>query len=109
MPHRTRTRVALPAAQASQKTSWTFLTNHSHVLICLWKQPDMRLREVALVVGITERAVQKIVQELEAGGFLVRQRVGRRNHYRIELDRPLRHPVEAHKTVRDMLQMVAGA
>lgn len=113
MPHRARHPASAPAhpvapAHSAHKASWTFLTNHSHVLICLWKQPDMRLRDVALVVGITERAVQKIVQELEAGGILVRERVGRRNHYRIELDRPLRHPVEAHQTVRNLLQMVGG-
>ena len=86
--------------------SWTFLTNHSHVLICLALDPDMLLREVAAKVGITERAVQKIVLELEEGGVLVRTRVGRRNQYTIKEGRALRHPVEGHRQVRDLLDMV---
>lgn len=94
------------ADAAPVHTGWTFLTNHSHVLICLWKEPDMRLRDVAAVVGITERAVQKIVQDLEAAGVLHRERIGRRNHYHIALDRPLRHPVEAHRHIRDLLHLV---
>ena len=85
---------------------WTFLTNHSHVLICLALQPDMLLREVAIKVGITERAVQKIVLELEEGGVLIRERVGRRNHYTIKEGRSLRHAVEGHRQVKDLLDMV---
>ncbi|MEM9348178.1 MAG: winged helix-turn-helix domain-containing protein [Planctomycetota bacterium] len=91
---------------ANKPASWTFLTNHSHVLICLALEPDMRLREVAQKVGITERAVQKIVMELEEGGVLVRKRVGRRNHYTIKEGRALRHPVEGHRQVGDLLDMV---
>ncbi|MBX2852354.1 MAG: winged helix-turn-helix transcriptional regulator [Phycisphaeraceae bacterium] len=99
-------------ADASKQNSngkpagWTFLTNHSHVLICLALEPDMLLREVAQKVGITERAVQKIVLELEEGGVLVREKVGRRNHYTIKEGRSLRHPVEGHRQVRDLLDMV---
>ena len=85
---------------------WTFLTNHAHVLICLAKDPTLRLRDVAALVGITERAVQKIVQELEAGGVLSRERDGRRNVYEIHADRPLRHPVESHCRISEMLQWV---
>lgn len=85
---------------------WTFLTNHSHVLICLAIDPNMLLREVAQRVGITERAVQKIVHELEEGGVLVRKKVGRRNRYTIKEGRSLRHPVEGHRRVRDLLDMV---
>ena len=92
----------------TKSTSWTFLTNHSHVLICLALQPDMLLREVAQKVGITERAVQKIVLELEEGGVLVRERVGRRNHYTIKEGRSLRHSVEGHRRVKDLLDMVRG-
>lgn len=92
---------------ATTKTAgWTFLTNHSHVLICLAMQPDMLLREVAQKVGITERAVQKIVLELEEGDVLTRERVGRRNHYTIKEGRSLRHPVEGHRQVKDLLDMV---
>lgn len=90
----------------SKPSGWTFLTNHSHVLICLAMQPDMLLREVAQKVGITERAVQKIVLELEEGGVLIRKRVGRRNHYTIKEGRSLRHPVEGHRQVKDLLDMV---
>lgn len=95
------------ASQNNGKSSgWTFLTNHSHVLICLSLQPDMLLREVAIKVGITERAVQKIVLELEEGGVLTRQRVGRCNHYTIKEGRSLRHPVEGHRQIKDLLDMV---
>ncbi|MCC5830089.1 MAG: winged helix-turn-helix transcriptional regulator [Phycisphaeraceae bacterium] len=86
---------------------WTFMTNHSHVLICLAADPEVRLREVADRVGITERAVQKIVADLEKAGVLTREKHGRRNHYRIQPEQPLRHPVEAHRRVRDLLEMVA--
>ena len=85
---------------------WTFLTNHSHVLLCLVREPDLLLREVAQRVGITERAVQKIVADLEAAGVLERQREGRRNRYGIDASRPLRHPVEAHCRVQDLLQLL---
>ncbi len=86
--------------------TWTFLTNHSHVLICLDQDPQSRLRDVAERVGITERAVQRIVQDLEAAGVLTRRREGRRNVYRIHRDQPLRHPVEGHCRVEDLLAMV---
>lgn len=94
------------ASVTNKSANWTFLTNHSHVLICLAMQPDMLLREVSQKVGITERAVQKIVLELEDGGVLTRKRVGRRNTYKIKEGRALRHPVEGHRQVRDLLDMV---
>lgn len=87
-------------------TGWTFLTNHSHVLLCLARNPDMVLRDVALAVGITERAVQKIVSDLIEAGVLEREKVGRQNHYRLNPKAPLRHPVEAHRTVADILRLV---
>lgn len=88
---------------------WTFLTNHSHVLICLVEDPTARVRDVADRVGITERAVQKILHDLEAAGVLIRHRDGRRNHYEVHLDRPLRHPVEAHCTLRELLAQLVPA
>lgn len=94
------------ASQEKKPASWTFLTNHSHVLICLALNPNLLLREVAQKVGITERAVQKIVHELEEGGVLVRHKEGRRNRYEIQESRALRHPVEGHRDVRDLLDMV---
>ena len=85
---------------------WTFLSNHAHVLVCLAADPAVRLRDVAAAVGITERAVQKIVAELEAAGVLRRRREGRRNHYTIHGGRPLRHPAEAHRTVGELIALV---
>lgn len=86
--------------------SWTFLTNHSHVLICLSQDPQLRLRDVAERVGITERAVQRIIADLEDAGILTRSRDGRRNTYEIHAGRPLRHPIEAHCTISDLIQIV---
>lgn len=85
---------------------WTFLTNHSHVLIVLAEDPSLVLREVAVRVGITERAVQRIIAELEEDGFVEKERVGRRNHYRIHADRALRHPIEEHRTIGDILDLI---
>lgn len=88
---------------------WTFLTNHSHVLIVLHSEPDLVLREVAARVGITERAVQRVVQDLEEGGFIRRERVGRKNHYEVLTDVPLRHPIEAHRQIGDLLKLISGS
>ncbi len=93
----------LPRPEAS---GWTFFTNHAHVLVCLAGDPEMRLRDVGVEVGITERAVQKIISELEAGGVLERERQGRRNVYRILGKLPLRHPLESHCTVEGLLRFV---
>ena len=85
---------------------WTFLSNHSHVLLCLHRDPDLTLREVAERVGITERSVQRIVSELEEAGYVRRERRGLRNHYRFRTSAPLRHAVEAHCTIGDLIAMV---
>ncbi|MBK7825434.1 MAG: winged helix-turn-helix domain-containing protein [Nannocystis sp.] len=85
---------------------WTFLTNHAHVLFCLTKDPEIRLRDVADSVGITERAVQRIVTELETAGFITRRRNGRRNSYVVHRNHPLRHPIESHRSVADLLQLI---
>lgn len=87
---------------------WTFLTNHAHVLIALSANPDLVLREVALRVGITERGVQRIVQDLEDEGFIRREKVGRKNHYQVLTEQPLRHPIEAHRTIGDLLKLING-
>lgn len=85
---------------------WTFLTNHSHVLILLAQHPTLVLREVARQVGITERAVQRIIVDLENAGFLVREKVGRQNNYRIRTNLALRHPIEAHRTIGDLVGLI---
>jgi len=89
-------------------SEWTFLTNHAHVLLCLAADPELRVRDLALRVGITERAVQKIIAELEAGGVLARERDGRRNRYTIHGHQPLRHPVEAHRSLSDLIRAILG-
>ncbi|MCS6850617.1 MAG: winged helix-turn-helix domain-containing protein [Gemmataceae bacterium] len=91
---------------APDSPRWTFLTNHSHVLILLARDPTMLLREVAARIGITERAVQRIVAELEKEGYIERRRVGRQNRYHIFPDKPLRHPIEAHRTIGDLLRLI---
>jgi DNA-binding MarR family transcriptional regulator len=98
-------------AQTAEHTSghWTFLTNHSHVLILLAHNPSIVLRKVAAMVGITERAVQRIIADLEEEGCIQRQKVGRQNHYRIIRERKLRHAVEAHRTVGDLLRIIDNA
>jgi hypothetical protein len=100
--------LARRAQEAESRGRWTFLTNHMHVLILLTHDPSMILRQVAGRIGITERAVQRIIVDLEAGGYIERQKVGRQNHYRILPNRPLRHPVEAHRTIGDLLSLVVG-
>lgn len=98
-----------PAAQREDaaerdEAAWTFLSNHAHVLICLARDPEMRMRDLAQLVGITERAVQRIIRDLLEGGYLEVEKDGRRNTYTI-IDRvPLRHPVESHRSVRDLIQ-----
>lgn len=93
-----------PSTEASR--NWTFLTNHAHVLIVLDENPGIVLREVATRVGITERAVQRIIQDLEEGGFIHRTRVGRQNNYEVLAERPLRHPIESHRRIGDLLELV---
>ena len=97
----------LPNSVASApQAGWTFLTNHTHVLVCLVRQPESTLRAVAVQVGITERAVQRIVAELEEAGVLRRERTGRRNRYTVDGSRALRHPLEAQRTVQDLLELL---
>jgi predicted transcriptional regulator len=89
-----------------KESGWTFLSNHSHVLICLAGDPSVRMRDVASRVGITERAVQRIVSDLEAIGVLRRIREGRQNRYEINRDHPMRHPLEAHCRIGQILGIV---
>src|SRR5262245_26441294 len=93
-------------AKDDEERGWTFLSNHAHVLLVIARHPEARLRDVADRVGITERAVQRIVADLEEGGYLKRERIGRRNRYRLTPSLPLRHPIEAHRTIADLLVLV---
>ena len=93
-------------AEGDAPAKWTFLSNHSHVLICLHRDPSLTLREVAQTVGITERSVQRILGELEEAGYLQRERKGLRNTYKFRLSAPLRHPIESHCKIGDLVDMV---
>ena len=88
------------------EASWTFLTNHAHVLILVSQDESIVLREVASRIGITERAVQRIIADLEEAGYIEREKVGRQNQYRIAVKRPLRHPIESHRSIGDLLALV---
>ncbi|MFM9033916.1 MAG: helix-turn-helix transcriptional regulator [Mycobacterium sp.] len=87
---------------------WTFLTNHAHALVCIARDPGLRLRDVAERVGVTERAAQRIVSDLVESGYLERRRDGRRNFYRVQPDRPLRHPVEHGHDIGAILEVLDG-
>jgi hypothetical protein len=82
---------------------WTFLTNHAHVLVCIAEDPDIRGRDIAALVGITERAAQAIVSDLVEEGYVTRTKLGRRNHYTVKPDAPLRHPLEHDHTIGELL------
>lgn len=90
-------------------SEWTFLTNHAHVILCLARDPDVRLRDIAARVGITERAAQRIVAELVEAGYVEREREGRRNTYRLRADMPLRHPLEQGHAIGDLLKLLIEA
>jgi len=92
-------------------SSWTFLTNHTQVLICIAEDVDITLREVANKVGITERAAQRIVADLVEAGIIDRRRVGRRNHYLVNRGAAMRHAAQANLQIGpllDLLQPPAG-
>ncbi|HQR25422.1 MAG TPA: winged helix-turn-helix domain-containing protein [Nocardioides sp.] len=85
---------------------WTFLSNHGHVLVVLARDPDARMRDVAMSVGITERAVQEIVRHLVDQGYLHRTKVGRRNRYDVVRGAHFRHELESRVTLGEFLDMV---
>lgn len=88
-------------------SEWTFLTNHAQVLLCLARNGGrMRAREIAGIVGITERAVQRIVDDLEESGYVSRFRDGRQNRYEIHPDLPMRHPLQRGLTIKDLLELL---
>ena len=94
------------AAMADSPRNWTFLSNHAHVLVCLAADPNSRLRDIAAEVGITERRVNGILADLEQAGIITVFKTGRRNSYKVERRALLRHPLEAHKSVGDLLKGV---
>jgi predicted ArsR family transcriptional regulator len=84
--------------------SWTFLTNHAHVLLAVAATPDLRLKEIAESVSITERTATQILTDLESAGCIERRKEGRRNHYTVRSQIPLRHPLEEHHRVSDLIK-----
>lgn len=96
------------SSPAAEKRSWTFLTNHAHVLLYIASDPQARIRDIAEMVGITDRAVQRIIFELEEEGYLTHEREGRRNTYRVRPHLPLRHPVERKNKVAALLALTCG-
>ncbi len=99
---------AASAAKATSEQAWTFFTNHAHVLFCLAEDPEARLRDIAARVGITERAVQRIVTNLHDEGYIRVEKLGRRNRYQVVRKKPLRHAIEAHCSVDAVLRVVLG-
>jgi predicted ArsR family transcriptional regulator len=88
--------------------TWTFLTNHARVLVQIARDPGVRVRDIAARCLLTERAVQRIITDLERGGYLTHTRVGRTNHYEVTAASPLRHPADAGPTVADLLALLTS-
>jgi len=88
--------------------AWSLLSNHGHVLLCIARDSNVRVREIARSVGITERAVHRILGELEEAGVIARTRQGRRTHYQINEQIPLRHPIEAGHSVGELVRLVGS-
>jgi predicted ArsR family transcriptional regulator len=87
-------------------TTWRFLSNHTQVLLCIQRDPDVRYRDIAEMVGITERAAQRIVADLIESGYVESERVGRRNHYRVNADIAMRHPAQDGHDVGELLRLL---
>ena len=88
--------------------TWTFLSNHGHVLVQVSRDPQARLRDLAEVVGITERSAQAILADLEEGGYVTKARVGRRNSYQVHPELAFRHPAEADRPIGSLIQIFLG-
>lgn len=91
----------------SEGRGWTFLSNHAQVLICIAREPEIRLRDIAVDVGITERAVQRIVSDLAEAGYIEAERVGRRNRYVVNRNLRMRHPAQTNLDIGELLDLLA--
>jgi DNA-binding MarR family transcriptional regulator len=87
--------------------TWRFLSNHTQILLCIARNPDVRFRDLALLVGITERAAQRIVADLIEAGYVERQKIGRRNRYHLNTDVRMRHEAQANHEIGELLQLFA--
>jgi len=88
-----------------ENSAWTFLSNHGHVLVALNRNPDLRIRDLAQEIGITERSVRSILIDLESSGYVTISKVGRRNTYRVNSGLKFRHPSEASKPISSLLKI----
>ena len=96
----------MPAAPRSDAGHWTLLTNHGHVRVCIAREPDILLSDIAARVGIRERAAHRIVNDLVEAGYVERTKQGRRNHYTARADRPMRHPLEQLHSIGELLTIL---
>jgi DNA-binding Lrp family transcriptional regulator len=95
-------------ADDHRSPGWAFLTNHAQVLVCIAEDPGVRLREIGARVGITERAVHRIVVDLSAAGYITRQRNGRRNRYAINAHLPIHDPIAGERNVGQLIEILTA-
>jgi DNA-binding MarR family transcriptional regulator len=93
-------------SSVNNNQSWRFLTNHTQVLLAIARNPDLRMREIAEFVGITERAAQRIVRDLSEANYLQSSRVGRRNHYSVNGKIEMRHPAQEGQQIGELLELL---
>ena len=91
-----------------ESNSWHFLTNHAQVLLCIERDPAARMRDIAQTVGVTERAAQRITNDLVEAGYVTRERLGRRNRYRINRRAPMRHPAQREHAIGELLGLLSS-
>jgi DNA-binding MarR family transcriptional regulator len=94
--------------ETGREIRWTFLTGHGHALIVITRDPNIRLREIAVELGVTERTAQAIVNDLVDAGYVGRTRVGNRSRYEVHTERPFRHPVERDHAVGELLRVLVA-
>jgi predicted transcriptional regulator len=91
----------------TQMPEWSFLTNHARALVCIAHDPGARLRDIASTLGITERRAYDIVADLTEGGYVVKEKDGRRNRYQIQAHLPLRETITQERTIGEVLDVLA--
>jgi hypothetical protein len=100
--------IAAHPASVTAAHDWAFLTNHARVLVCIARDPGLRLRDIGERIGITERAAHRIVAELAFAGYISRERTGRRNHYTINADLPLPDPIVRERNIGELIELLAA-
>ena len=93
-------------SSGGDEKAWRFVTSHTQVLLCIARNPEIRIRDVAALTGITERAAQRIIADLVEAGFVERTRVGRRNQYVVRTDRKMRHPLQQEYEIGELLELL---